>query len=65
MSGSGLDPLYKVCRPKEIAQSNLMVQEVVKVLEETFFNPFLDDLNKSQLYNTVSGKLSPQKLKTA
>ena len=42
--------------PKEIEQSHLMVEEVVKVLEETFLNLFSDDLDKNQLYNIVSGK---------
>ena len=46
----------KILRPKEIEQSNLIVEEVVKVLEESFLNPFSDDLDKSQLYNIVSGK---------
>ena len=46
----------KILRPKEIEQSNLVVEEVVKVLEESFLNPFSDDLDKSQLYNIVSDK---------
>ena len=40
--------------PKEIEQSHLMVEEVVKVLEETFLNLFSDDLDKNQLYNIDS-----------
>ena len=46
----------KMLLPKEIEQSHLMVEEVVKVLEETFLNLFSDDLDKNQLYNIVSGK---------
>ena len=46
----------KMLRPKEIEQSNLMVEEVVEVLEESFLNPFSDALDKNQLYNIVSGK---------
>ena len=46
----------KMLRSKEKEQSNLIVEEVVKVLEETFLNPFSDDLDKNQLYNIVSCK---------
>ena len=46
----------KMLLPKEIEQNHLMVEEVVKVLEETFLNLFSDDLDKNQLYNIVSGK---------
>ena len=46
----------KMLRPKKIEQSNLIVEEVVKVLEETFLNPFSDDLDKNQLYNIISFK---------
>ena len=35
----------KMLRPKEIEKSNLIVEEVVEVLEETFLNPFSDDLD--------------------
>ena len=33
-----------------------MVEEVVQVLEETFLNPFSDNLDKDHPYNIVSGK---------
>ena len=46
----------KMLLPKEIEQSHLMVEEVVKVLKETFLNLFSDDFDKNQLYNIVSGK---------
>ena len=46
----------KMLRPKEIEKSNLMVDEAVEVLEETYLNPFSDDLDKNQLYNIVSSK---------
>ena len=46
----------KMLRPKKTEQSNLVVEEVVKVLEEAFLNPFSDDVDKNQLYNIVSGK---------
>ena len=35
----------KKMRPKEIEKSNLIMEEVVEVLEETFLNPFSDDLD--------------------
>ena len=35
----------KMLRSKEIEQSNLIVEEVVKVWEETFLNPFSNDLD--------------------
>ena len=46
----------KMLRPKEIEQSNLIGEEVAKVLDETFLNPFSDDLDKNQLYNIISFK---------
>ena len=46
----------KMLGPKEIEQSNLIVEEVVKVLEETFLNPFMDDLDKNQFCGIVSCK---------
>ena len=53
----------KMLHPKEIEQSDLMVEEVVKVLKETFLNPFSDDLDKKQLYNIVSGKTVSTEIK--
>ena len=50
----------KMLRPKEIEQSNLMVEEVVEVLEESFLNPFSDALDKNQLYNIVSTEISTE-----
>ena len=32
------------------------MEEVIKLLEETFLNPFSDGLGKNQLYNIVSCK---------
>ena len=50
----------KMLRPKEIEQSNLMVEEVVEVLEESSLNPFSDALDKNQLYNIVSTEISTE-----
>ena len=49
----------KMLRPKEI----LLVEEVIKVFEETFFNPFSDYLDESQLDNIVSGKIVSTEIK--
>ena len=37
----------KMLLPKEIEQSYLIVEEVVKVLEETFLNSLSGDLDKN------------------
>jgi len=46
----------KMLRPKEIKRSNLMVEQLAKVVEETFLNPFSKKLDNNQLFNIVSGK---------
>ena len=53
----------KMLRSKEKEQSNLIVEEVVKVFEETFLNPFSDDLDKNQLYNIVSCETASVEIK--
>ena len=40
-----------------------MVDEAVEVLEETYLNPFSDDLDKNQLYNVVSSKTVSTEIK--
>ena len=40
-----------------------MMEEVVKILGVTFLNSFLDNLDKNQLYNIVSGKTVSTEIK--
>ena len=46
----------KLLHPKEIKRSNLIVEQVANVLEETFLKPILKELDNNQLFNIVSGK---------
>ena len=41
-----------------------MVEQVVNVLKESFLNPFLNDLDKNQLYNIASGKTVSTEIKS-
>ena len=43
-------------RPEEIEQNNSMVEEIVKKLQETSFNPSSKKFDKNKLYHTTSGK---------
>ena len=43
-------------RPEEIEQNNSMVEEIVKELQETFFNPSSKKFDKNRLDHTASGK---------
>ena len=45
----------KCLRPNEILKSERAVKTIMDVLENTFVNPFSDDLDKSKLYNLASG----------
>ena len=53
----------KMLHPKEIEKKLLMMEKVVKILEETFLNPFSDDLDKKQIYNIVYGKTVSTEIK--
>ena len=46
----------KLLRPSEIKKSNVMVENIMEVLENTFLSPFHDELDAAKLYNTVSGQ---------
>ena len=45
----------KCIRPSEIMKSNRMVENILKALQTQFLNPFQDDIDKSKLFNLVSG----------
>eukprot|EP00112_Aurelia_sp_Birch-Aquarium-sp1_P009014 Seg201.3 transcript_id=Seg201.3/GoldUCD/mRNA.D3Y31 product="hypothetical protein" protein_id=Seg201.3/GoldUCD/D3Y31 len=45
----------KCLRPSEIIKSNKMVENIMNVLTTQFMNPFQQDIDKSKLYNLVSG----------
>ncbi len=45
----------KCLRPSEIIKSNKMVENIITVLTTQFMNPFQQDIDKSKLYNLVSG----------
>ena len=51
-------------QPKEARQIYLMVEQIVNVLKESFLNPFLNDLDKNQLYNIASGKTLSTEIKS-
>ena len=53
----------KMLHPKEIEKKLLMMEEVVKILEETFLNSFSDDLDKKYIYNIVYGKTVSTEIK--
>ena len=46
-------------------QIYLMVEQVVNVLKESFLNPFLNDLDKKQLYNIASGRTVSTEIKSS
>ena len=52
-------------QPKEAQQIYLMVEQVVNVLKESSLNPFLNDLDKNQLYNIASGKTVSTEIKSS
>jgi hypothetical protein len=45
----------KCVRPSEILKSNKMVENILNALNTQFLNPFQDDIDKSKLFNLVSG----------
>ena len=55
----------KMLQPKEAQQIYLMVEQVVNVLKESSLNPFLNDLDKNQLYNIASGKTVSTEIKSS
>lgn len=52
-------------QPKEAQQIYLMVEQVANVLKESSLNPFLNDLDKNQLYNIASGKTVSTEIKSS
>ena len=46
----------KCLRPSEILKSEKMVKNILDALQIQFLNPFHQDLEKSNLYNLVSGR---------
>ena len=46
----------KLLRLSEIKKSNVMVENIMEVLENTFLSPFHDELDAAKLYNIVSGQ---------
>ena len=46
----------RLLRPSEIEKSNVMVENIMKVLENTFLSPFHDEPDAAKLYNIVSGQ---------
>ena len=46
----------RLLRPSEIKKSNLMVENIMEVLENTFLSSFHDELDAAKLYNIVSGQ---------
>lgn len=45
----------KCLRPSEVLKSNKIVENIVEALTTQFINPFSKELDKSELYNLVSG----------
>ncbi len=53
----------KCLRPAEIKKSETLVQRVRDVIENTFINPFQQDLLPEKLYNIVSGRPVEEQIK--
>jgi hypothetical protein len=45
----------KCLRPSEVLKSEKMVENIVNALKTQFLNPFQEDIDKSKLFNLVSG----------
>ena len=50
----------KCLRSSEILKSNTMVEKIMLVLRTQFINTFQPDLDKSKLFNLVSGYPAPE-----
>ena len=46
----------KLLRASEIKKSNVMVENIIEVLENTFLSQFHDELDAAMLHNIVSGQ---------
>ena len=46
----------KCLRPSEILKSEKMVENIINALKIQFLNPFQEDIDKSKLFNLVSGR---------
>ena len=53
MDKDAMEP-RKCLRPTEILKSEAAVKTIMEVLQNTFVNPFSEDLDKSKLYNLAS-----------
>ena len=53
----------KLLRPSEIKKSNVIVENIMKVLENTFLSPFHDELDPAKLYNIASGQAIDDSIK--
>ena len=53
----------KLLSPSEIKKSNVMVENILHVLVNTFLRPFHDELEPAKLYNIVSGQPTGDSIK--
>ena len=53
----------KLLRPSEIKKSNVMVENIIEVLENTFLSQFHDELDAAMLPNIVSGQTVDDSIK--
>ena len=53
----------KLLCPSEIHKPIVMEENIIKVLENTFLNPFNNELDATKLYNIVSGQLLHDSMK--
>ena len=53
----------KLLCPSEIHKPIIMEENIIKVLENTFLNPFNNELDAGKLYNIVSGQLLHDSMK--
>ena len=53
----------KLLSPSEIKKSNVMVENILQVLVNTFLRPFHDELEPAKLYNIVSGQPAGDSIK--